>query len=90
MRPAEESSVLVHEYAHEKLHRDERRSSTSRTIRETGAESVAIVVGQAIGLDSGSAASDYILLYDGDKTTLAESLTLIQKTATTIIAGVTV
>jgi hypothetical protein len=48
------------------MHRDERRASTSKRSRETEAEAVAFVVCQAIGLETGSAAEDYIQLYEGD------------------------
>jgi hypothetical protein len=39
--PAEEFATLAHEVAHEMMHRDERRSSTTKRIRETEAEAVA-------------------------------------------------
>lgn len=88
LSPAEEFSVLAHELAHEMLHKDDRRNGTSKTIRETEAEAVAFVVCQAIGLDTNTAAADYIQLYAGDKNTLAGSLDHIQKTAAEIIAAV--
>ncbi len=69
------------------LHRGERRTSTSKTIRETEAEAVAFVVCQSIGLETGTAASDYIQLYSGDRETLAASLEFIQQTACEIIAA---
>jgi antirestriction protein ArdC len=78
---AQEFSALAHECAHELLHRNERRPQTNKTIRETEAEAVAFVVCQAIGLDTNTAASDYIKLYNGDKTTLSNSLQFIQSTA---------
>ena len=37
---AEEFSVLIHEFAHERLHKGERRTQTSKTVRETEAEAV--------------------------------------------------
>ena len=86
LSPAEEFSVLTHELAHEMLHKGERRSS--KTVRETEAEAVAFVVCQAIGLETGSAAADYIQLYDGDQATLADSLDAIQKAAAEIIAAI--
>ena len=86
--PAEEFATLAHELAHEMMHRDERRSSTSKCIRETEAEAVAYVVCQAIGLETGSAAQDYIQLYDGDATLLTESLEHIQHTANQILNAV--
>ena len=85
LEPAEEFSTLVHEIAHELLHRDERRKQTTKTVRETEAEAVAFVVCQAIGLDTNTAAADYIQLYNGDTATLAASLQLIRSIATEIL-----
>jgi hypothetical protein len=86
--PAEEFSVLSHELAHELMHRKDRRKDTSRTVRETEAEAVAFVVVTAVGLDGGTASSDYIKLYRGGPDTLAESLGLIQGAAAAILAGI--
>jgi hypothetical protein len=58
--PAEEFSTLAHEIAHEFLHRGDRRVNTAKRIRETEAEATAFVVCCAIGLETGSAASDYV------------------------------
>lgn len=63
--PAEEFSTLVHELAHELLHRGDRRADTSRSVRETEAEATAFVVCQAIGLETNSAASEYISALEG-------------------------
>ena len=60
------------------MHRSERRSQTSRTIRETEAEAVAFVVSHAIGLDGAEISTSYIQLWNGDKQTLTESLRFIQ------------
>ena len=65
MAPAEQFSTLVHELAHEMLHRDARRTQTTQRVRETEAEAVAFVVSQGIGLDTNSAAQDYISLCVG-------------------------
>ncbi len=43
---AEEFSTLVHETAHELLHKAERRTTITKTVRETEAEAVAFVVGE--------------------------------------------
>jgi hypothetical protein len=59
---AEEFSTLVHETSHEILHKAERRTATTKTVRETEAEAVAFVVGKAVGLVTGSASADYIQL----------------------------
>jgi len=86
--PAEEFATLTHELAHELMHRSERRSSTSKRTRETEAEAVAYILCQAIGLETGSAAQDYIQLYDGDAQLLTESLEHIQQTANQILNAI--
>jgi hypothetical protein len=85
---AEEFVTLVHETAHELLHRAERRTFTTATVRETEAEAVAFIVGQAIGLEMGNASSDYIQMYNGNATLLAESLEVIQRTSAVILAAI--
>jgi hypothetical protein len=84
---AEEFSTLVHETAHEMLHKAERRTATTKTVRETEAEAVAFVVGKAVGLITGTASADYIQLYHGNASLLAESLEMIQQTASVILAA---
>ena len=84
---AEEFSTLVHELAHEMLHKAERRTATTKTVRETEAEAVAFVVGKAVGLITASASADYIQLYQGNASLLAESLEVIQQTASVILAA---
>lgn len=87
LEPAVEFSVLTHELAHELLHHREERPA-SKSVRETEAEAVAFVVCRAIGLETGTAASDYIQLYGGNAETLAASLGRIQRTAAEIIESV--
>ena len=84
---AEEFSTLVHETAHELLHKSERRTATTKTVRETEAEAVAFVVGKSVGLVTGTASADYIHLYHGNASLLAESLEVIQRTAAVILAA---
>ena len=84
---AEEFSTLVHEAAHEMLHKAERRTATTKTVRELEAEAVAFVVGKAVGLVSGTASADYIQLYQGNASLLAESLEVIQQTANVILSA---
>jgi hypothetical protein len=81
----EEFSTLVHELALEMLHKAERRTATTKTVRETEAEATAFVVGKTIGLSTGRASADYIHLYHGNATLLAESLEIIQKTSAVIL-----
>jgi N-terminal domain of anti-restriction factor ArdC len=83
---AEEFSTLVHETAHELLHKAERRTATTRTVRETEAEAVAFVVGKAVGLVTGSASADYIQLYHGNAALLTESLEVVKQTSGIILA----
>ena len=84
---AEEFAPLVHEVAHEMLHRAERRTMTTKTVRETEAESIAFIVSRAVGLNTGSASADYISLYHGNAEMLTESLSVIQQASSTILAA---
>jgi antirestriction protein ArdC len=59
---AETFSTLVHELGHELLMHASRRTTTTKTVRETEAEAVAFVVGRAIGLEMTSASADYVVL----------------------------
>lgn len=87
--PAEEFSTLAHELAHELLHRGDRRSSTTKKVRETEAEAAAYVVCQAVGLDTGSAACDYIQLWNGDVEVLTQSLGYIRQAASQMLEALT-
>jgi hypothetical protein len=88
MQSAEEFSTLTHEIAHELLHRGDRRTLTTKKVRETEAEAVAFVVCQAIGLETGTASTDYIQLWHGDADLLRESLEAVQQTAAVILGGI--
>jgi antirestriction protein ArdC len=87
--PAEEFSTLAHELAHELLHRGDRRAKTSRRIRETEAEATAFVICQAIPLETGSAACDYIQLWNGDAQLLTESLDHVRHAASQMLTALT-
>jgi antirestriction protein ArdC len=82
---AEEFSTL----AHELLHQGDRRRSTSRRIRETEGEATAFVVCHAIGLETGSAACDYIQVWNGDAQLLMESLAYVRQAASQMLAALT-
>jgi antirestriction protein ArdC len=84
---AETFATLVHEAGHELLRHSERRTATTKTVRETEAEAVAFVVGKAIGLVNEDASASYIQLYTGNASLLAESLEVIQQTASIILAA---
>jgi len=77
----------VHELAHEMLHKAERRTVTTKTVRETEAEAVAFIVGKTIGLETGRASASYIQLYHGSAALLTESLEVIQKTSAVILSA---
>jgi len=86
--PAEEFATLADEIAHSLLHQQERRAETTKRVRETEAGAVAFVVCEAIGLETGSAAVDYIGLCGGDAKLLSESLEYVQRTATLILNSI--
>ena len=85
MQPAEEFSVLAHELAHEMLHHQKDQPRPPEKIRELQAEAAAYVVCRGVGLETNGAAADYISLYNGDKKTLAQSLSVIQETSSRIL-----
>jgi antirestriction protein ArdC len=84
---AETFATLLHELAHEMLHKAERRTTTTKVVRETEAEAIAFVVGKAVGLEAGSASADYIALYHGNASLLIESLEVIQQASAVILAA---
>jgi antirestriction protein ArdC len=84
---AEEFIALVHEASHEFLHKAERRTATTKTVRETEAEAVAFVVAKAIGLNASTSAA-YIQLYHGNAELLMESLEMVQQTASVILSAI--
>ena len=84
---AETFATLLHELGHEMLHKAERRTTTTKVVRETEAEAIAFVVGKAVGLEVGTASADYIALYHGNASLLIESLEVIQQTSAVILAA---
>ena len=66
----------------------DRRTATTKTVRETEAEAIAFVVSQTIGLDAGKSSADYIHLYHGNAALLAESLEVIQRTSALILSAI--
>jgi hypothetical protein len=77
----------VHEVAREMLHKAERRTATTKTVRETEAEAISFIVGKTIGLETGRASASYIQLYHGRAALLTESLEVIQKTSAVILSA---
>lgn len=75
------SYLLMHRNA--RLSRDEVKA----ICEWTEAEAVSFVVCNAIGLETGTAAQDYIQLYEGDAKLLTENLDRIQQTANRILTA---
>ena len=69
------------------LHKADRRTATTKIVRETEAEAIAFVVSKTIGLDTGRASADYIHLYHGNAALLTESLEVIQRTSALILSA---
>jgi hypothetical protein len=89
LTPAERFGTAVHELAHIRLgHHKPNDPNATATLHETEAEAVAYVVCQAIGLDTNSSSSDYVLAWGGDAKSLATSLERVQHTASEIIAAI--
>jgi len=85
LQPSEELSVLAHALAQEMLrHRKDGDRFSAKAV-ETQAQAVAYVVGRAVGLETNSVAADYTRLYNGDKETLKESLSVIHETSSKIM-----
>lgn len=86
--PAERFAVMVHEAAHELLKHCDQTDTIPKGVREVEAEGVAHFVSHAIGLDTNTACSDYLLLYDGRKNTLLASLERIRSVAIDILEAI--
>lgn len=83
---AERLGVLIHELAHELLHKDERfPGPQSHQRRETEAEAVSHVVCRSLGMECLEHSTDYIHLHHGDSGMLTESMQRIQKCASGIL-----
>ena len=85
---AEEFSTLVHEAAHELIHKSTRRTAATKTVRETEAEAIAFVIGTTIGLDNGRSSASYIQLYHGNAALLTESLEVVKQTSALILSAI--
>jgi hypothetical protein len=87
LEPSQRFTTLVHELAHELLHKQKDRETLSKAVKETEAEAVSFVVGQAIGVDTLGQTADYVQLWKGDLDVFTASLGRIQKCAKQIIEG---
>ena len=79
-------SVIAHEFAHELLHRGDRRESTTKILRETEAEAVAYILCRAVGFPPSNRSAEYIQLWSGDLELFNQSLELIRTVSTKIIS----
>jgi len=86
--PAESFGTLVHEVAHELIHKSSQHTATTKTVRETEAEAIAFVVGTTVGLDNGRSSASYIQLYHGNAALLAESLEVVKQTSALILSAI--
>jgi len=86
MSPAATFSVLVHETAHVRL--GHCGAELTRMQREAEAEGCAAVVSEAIGLNVGTASSDYLKNYKVTKETLLASLIRIRDVAAEILDAI--
>ncbi|MCP4608786.1 MAG: DUF1738 domain-containing protein [Planctomycetes bacterium] len=89
LSPAQQMSVLLHEAAHEFLHRDQGIKELDKKVVEVEAEAVSYVVCQGVGLDVNTAHSDYLQLYDGNQKMLMQSLKRIQMIASETLHAIT-
>ncbi len=87
LSPAAEFSVLVHELAHEMMHRSPEALKRGKKVVETEAEAVAAIISEAVGLSSNTASSDYIQLYSGDAELLRTSLEAVQRVSSQILSA---
>lgn len=85
---AQRFTTLAHELAHELLHKEKDRETLTKAQKETEAEAVSFVVGQAIGVDSLGQTTDYVQLWKGDLEMFTACLGRIQKCAKQIIEGI--
>ncbi len=83
---ASKFSVLVHEMTHEMMHWD-KELSLSRDQKELEAEASAFIVSKFAGLESNQSHSDYIKIYNGDRSALEQSMSRIFIASRQIIKG---
>lgn len=81
-------SVLVHEVAHEVLHKKDERQSLSKTVRECEAEAVCGVVCEYFGFAQADLSAAYLRNHGATRQDVLASMDRIHKTATLIIDAV--
>jgi hypothetical protein len=88
LNPAAGTSTLIHEIAHELMHRNKDRPTT-KSIREMEAEAVAFVVARHFGMDN-MASPNYVALHGADSKAILEHLERICRLAAEVIEAVDV
>jgi hypothetical protein len=81
------TKTLIHEIAHELMHRGDDRQNFTRKEKELEAEAVAYVVGSHFGL-SDLASPNYLALWDADESKILDRIDRIRTTATDIIKSI--
>lgn len=85
--------ILVHEWAHEMIHRREmspqERLATPREQRECQAEAVSYIVSGALGLHNPFSA-DYLFMWGNNAEELTKNMDVVQRTSKAMIAKLTV
>ena len=84
LAPTAATKTLIHELAHEMLHKKKR---SSREVMELEAEAVAFVVAYTFGLDD-LASPNYLALWEADAEKIMDRINIIRKTAIQIIEGI--
>jgi len=84
--PGAGTATLIHEIAHELMHRREDRP-TSKVVREMEAEAVAFVVARHYGFNDVDS-PNYLALYGSDSGAILERLELIRVTAAEVIEAI--
>lgn len=87
LSPSAGTATLIHEIAHELLHKQEERWTMSREEKELEAESVAFVVAKHFGLEAATSAI-YIAMWRGGKDAIPDHLERIHQTSKVIIESV--
>lgn len=86
LAPEAGTSTLIHELAHELLHKKEDRTLLSREVKELEAESVAYVVSRHFGLEV-SGSPNYLALFGASSELIMKHLERISKTSAEIITA---
>ena len=84
---AETFATLVHETAHELLHQSERRTPPPRPCARQKPRPWRLLSAKPLVWSTTDASASYIQLYNGNASLLAESLEVIQQTASVILAA---